>query len=135
MLITKTEAAEILGKAVNDAETSEKPVTGMKLCLYKTVNDDSADFLQVTISQPAFMSAESKASGQSPGSVFTSLKNAFSDSRNDISGIGDDAFIATPGLHILKGDYYVTIEAGNIDRDDVRKKLLIAGKTLTDKLP
>ena len=53
-----------------------------------------------------------------------SIKNAFPD-RENINEIGDDAFIATPGIHILKGDYYLTIGVGNIKSN--KDKLIRAG--------
>ncbi|MFO8083341.1 MAG: hypothetical protein R6U27_03370 [Desulfobacterales bacterium] len=46
--------------------------------------------------------------------------------------MGDDAFIATTGIHILKGEYYLTIGAGNINRN--KDKLTDAGANAMAKL-
>ena len=122
-LISKSEAETLLGEPVMDAEKSEQEVVGMKLCLYNPVNTDSWGFLQVTLTQQSFM----PPGGLAPSELFHSIQEAMSDSRTDIDGIGDEAFIATGGLYILKDEYYITIGAGNIDRQDIQQRLKNAG--------
>ncbi|MBL6955760.1 MAG: hypothetical protein ISR54_02895 [Chlorobium phaeobacteroides] len=123
-LVTRSEAETLLGEPVDDAEKSEQKVVGMKLCLYNPQNEDSWGFLQVSLTQPAFM----PATGLPPSEIFHSIKDAMSDSRTDLEGFGDEAFIATGGLYILKGEYYITIGAGNIDRAEIQERLKAAGK-------
>ncbi|MCW8815700.1 MAG: hypothetical protein OQK59_06920, partial [Chlorobium sp.] len=62
------------------------------------------------------------------------IKDAMSDNRTDLEGFGDEAFIATGGLYILKGEYYITIGAGNIDRAEIQERLKAAGKIALDNL-
>jgi hypothetical protein len=73
-------------------------------------------FLQISLTQNSFISQKVLASGQNVQTIFNSIKEAFPD-RQDIKGMGDDAFIATPGIHILNSDYYLTIGVGNINRN------------------
>jgi hypothetical protein len=123
-LITRTEAEEIMGAEMKDGQYSENKVVGQKICFYEAADENSFAFLQISLTQNSFVSPNVLASGQNAQTIFSSIKEAFPD-RQDINGIGDDAFIATPGIHILKGDYYLTIGAGNINRN--QDKLTDAG--------
>ncbi|MFO8083731.1 MAG: hypothetical protein R6U27_05375 [Desulfobacterales bacterium] len=123
-LIPRTEAEEILGEEMKDGLYSENKVVGQKICFYEAADENSFAFLQVSLTQNSFISANVLASGQNAQTIFNSIKEAFPD-RQDIEGMGDDAFIATPGIHILKGDYYLTIGVGNINRN--KDKLTDAG--------
>ena len=124
-LISKVEAEEVVGAALKEGQYSENKVVGQKICLYEAADSDSFAFLQLSLTQDAFIAPKVLASGQDAKAIFTSIKNAFPD-REDISGIGDEAFIATPGIHILKGDYYLTVGMGNIKRN--KAGLIEAGK-------
>ncbi|WP_295398883.1 hypothetical protein [uncultured Thiocystis sp.] len=55
--------------------------------------------------------------------------------RTEIDRLGDAAFIATGGLYILVGDDFVQIAAGNIDRPEIRQRLLRAGEIVLDNRP
>ncbi len=123
-LITQAEAEEIMGVALKERQYSENKVVGQKLCLYEAADENSFAFLNIGLTQNAFIPPKIFASGQSAKSIFSTIKEAFPD-REAIIGTGDDAFVATPGIHILKGDYYMTIGAGNINQN--RDKLKIAG--------
>ena len=92
----------------------EQKAIGMKLCLYEAADDNSFGMLEVSIIQ-----------GQTAKETFSVIKNNFPD-HEMIDGIGDDTFIATPGIHILKNGCYLTIAAGNLNRN--RDKVLEAGK-------
>lgn len=123
-LITRTEAEEIMGEKMKDVQYSENKVVGQKICFYEAADENSFAFLQISLTQNLFISQNVMASGQNAQTIFNSIKEAFQD-REDIKGMGDEAFIATPGIHILKGDYYLTIGAGNINRN--KDKLIDAG--------
>ncbi len=123
-LITKTEAEGIMGEALKEGKYSEQKMVGQKICLYEAADENSFVFFQISLTQNAFIPPKIFASGQSAKSIFSTIKEAFPD-RDTINGTGDDAFIATPGIHILKGDYYMTIAAGNTNQN--RDKLKIAG--------
>ena len=113
-LITHMEAEEIMGESMQDGTLREQKATGMKLCLYEAADDNSFAMLQISIVQ-----------GQTAKETFSVIKNNFPD-HEMVGGIGDDAFIATPGVHILKNDCYLTIAAGNLSRN--RDKALAAGE-------
>lgn len=113
-LITHMEVEEIMGEKMKAGTLREQKATDMKLCLYEAADDNSFGILQVSIIQ-----------GQSAKETFSMIKNNFPD-HEMIDGIGDYAFIATPGIHILKNGCYLTIAAGNLNRN--RDKVLVAGK-------
>ena len=123
-LISKSEAATLLGEPVKNAEKSEQQAVGMKLCMYNPVDDNSMRFLQITLTQPGFM----PPNGQTPSSIFHALKTGLSEKQLILEGLGDEAFIATGGIYILKGEYYISIGAGNIDRPEIQERLKAAGK-------
>ena len=129
-LITAGDAATILGEAVKPAEKSEKQVVGMKLCMYNAQSGDSMQFLQVTLTQDAFM----QPGGIPAASIYKSLKDNFEGMRTDVEGVGDEAFISTGGIYIMTGGYYIQIGAGNTSKDSVRNQLVEAGKMAVAKL-
>lgn len=124
-LISKAEAEEIMGTALKEGQYSENTVVGQKICLYEAAESGSFAFLQISLTQDAFMAPKVIAAGQSAKTIFSSIKEAFPD-RESVGGIGDDAFLATPGLHLLKGDYYLTIGAGNLKSN--KGRLISAGE-------
>lgn len=123
-LVSKNEAEIILGTALREGQYSENKIVGQKMCIYEAADKNSFDFLQISLTQNKFIAPNVLSSGQNAKTIFTSIKNAFPDHEN-INEIGDDAFIATPGIHILKGDYYLTIGLGNIKIN--KDKLILSG--------
>lgn len=128
-LISKAEAEQLLGQSLKDPEKKEKKAVGMKLAIYDTIKEGTGKFLQVGITQQSFM----PANGQSPKAIFDSLKGNFKNATM-VSGIGDDAFIAPPGLHILYKERYITIAVGNSDNEKNREILKTAGKKALENL-
>ncbi len=124
-IIARAEAEKIMGEEMKDGQYSENRAVGQKICFYEAADDNSFAFLQISLTQNSFISPDVLAAGQNSKTIFTSIKEAFPD-RQDITGIGDDAFIATPGIHILKGDYYLTIGAGNLNHS--KDKLMDAAR-------
>lgn len=120
-LISKQEAEQLLGEAVKPGEKSEQAVVGQKICFYGVQNGDSGNFLQISITQTAFMKNDS----QTPESIYTTTKEALIETgeQRQIDGVGDEYFFGTPGLHILKDGYYLCIAAGNSDDDKVQQVL------------
>ncbi|MEL7571269.1 MAG: hypothetical protein AAGU14_12010, partial [Eubacteriaceae bacterium] len=80
-------------------------------------------FLQVSLTQQAFMPS---GSSNTPQSIYNSIKSTISSTAR-VEGIGDDAFFATPGLHILSDGYYIVIATGNSDKASVQTVLKEAG--------
>ena len=134
-LITRAEAESVIGEAVKDGQYGEQKVVGMKKCFYEAANPDSGKFLQITVQQASFMPPQVREAGQSPKSIFAETKKMLADGRVDLAGLGDEAFIGTGGLHMLAGDYYITVGVGNPDQDGNRQKLEAAGRLVLTKLP
>jgi hypothetical protein len=116
-LISKQEAEDLLGEAVKDGEKREQPEVGQKICFYDMPYRDSAYFVQISITQAALM----PASGQTVEDIYKTLKEALIETaeQKKIDGTGDEYFLGTPGLHILKEGYYICIAAGNLNDDRV----------------
>lgn len=123
-IISKEDARSLAGGIFSDCVVTEQPVVGMKLCVY----DNGQNFLQIGLTQVAFMPEGNK---RDPKEIFTDLKKAFPDAET-IAGLGDDNFIAPPGLHILKGDYYLSISLGLMAKDG--EKLKAAGMKAIENL-
>jgi len=54
-LISKVEAAQLLGEPVKDGITDEKPVLGMKICFYAAENPASKSYLQIAVVQSGML--------------------------------------------------------------------------------
>jgi len=124
-LISRQEAEQLLGEAVKEGEKKEQPVVGQKICFYDAQNEDSLSFLQISITQSAFI----KSSSQTPESIYAATKEALFDAgeQRSVGGVGNEYFFGTPGLHILKDGYYLCIAAGNSDSSKVQQVLEQAG--------
>lgn len=129
-LISKSEAEELLGKALTDPEKADNAVVGQKICFYDSLSDDAEGFLEVNLTQQAFMESD----GLTSRFLFDSIKENFEDEFIEIDGIGDEAFIATPGIHILKGEYYIVIGVGDSSDETNRVILKAAGKKAVGNL-
>ncbi|GAK57504.1 hypothetical protein U27_04471 [Candidatus Vecturithrix granuli] len=132
-LISKQEAEKLIGEQLKDAEIREQEKVGLKLCLYDSVQDNLNKSLQISVTQSAFMDKKTLESGQSPKSIFESLKANFEEELTK-ENIGDDAFIATTGIHIFKSGYYIVINVGNISPEPNRDILRNAGKLAVENL-
>lgn len=64
-LISKEEAAQLVGEAVKDALDIEQPVLGMTICVYAAENIESKAYLQIALIQKAGMGESSGGEGQS----------------------------------------------------------------------
>ena len=124
-LITQAQAGEIMGTEMKAGQYSENKVVGQKLCLYEAADKNSFVFFQISLTQNGFIPPDIFVSGQNAKSIFSRIKESLPD-REMINRTGDDAFIAPPGIHILVGNYYMTIGAGNINQ--VGGKLKMAGE-------
>lgn len=68
-LISKEEAAQLLGEPVKDGMTDEKPVLGMKICFYTAENSASKSYLQIALVQSGMLQQgqEQPQASASPG--------------------------------------------------------------------
>lgn len=128
-LVSKTEAQQYMEQPVKDPEKKETAAVGLKLCIYNTVAEGSGKLLQIGLTQQIFM----PNNGQTPKAIYTALKDNFKNAAK-VAGVGDDAFIAPPGLHILKGNYYLTIAVGNSSNPKNQELLKTIGQKVVDKL-
>jgi len=133
-LISRIEAESFAGEKLKDAQNDEKPAVGMKKCFYGAASEGSANFFQISIQQTIFIPQTALESGQNPKTIFENTKKILSDGRIDLKGLGDDAFIGTIALHILKDDYYITIRLGNPNGKENRKELEAAGRKALENL-
>ncbi len=130
LLISKAEAEELIGEAMMDAEKTETEVVGNKMGFYESADENSERFLQVSITQQAFIPNPEIT----PRSLFNSIKNNFAAELEEVDGIGDEAFIATPGIHIMSEDCYIVIGVGNTSNEANRGILKAAGQIAVDNL-
>lgn len=133
-LISRTEAESFAGEKLKNGQCDEKPEVGMKKCFYGAASEDSGNFFQISIQQTLCMPQTALESGQNPKTIFENTKKILSEGRIDLNGLGDEAFIGTIALHILKGDYYITIRLGNPNGKENRKELEAAGTKALEKL-
>jgi len=123
-LISKTEAQALTKLTLKDGAKTEQAVVGQKIIFYDSeATNTGVSFLQVSLTQQAFMPS---GSSNTPQSIYNSIKSTISSTAR-VEGIGDDAFFATPGLHILSDGYYIVIAAGNSDKASVQTVLKEAG--------
>ncbi len=119
-LITQVEASDIMSEPMAVGELEKREVIHMQLCLYKPLNANSFTMLQVSI-----------INGPRAKESFNGIKTNFPN-HEAVKNIGDDAYFATPGLHILAEGYYLGIAAGNLKRN--KDKLLAAGNKAVSNL-
>lgn len=128
-LITKSEAEQLIGEPLQEAKNTEQKAAGLKISNYNAVKEDSFNFLQVSVTQQAFM----PDNGQSPQAIFRAIRDNYQ-STVKVDGVGDEAFIAPPGIHVLKESYYISIGVGNSDDLKNRELLISAGKKALENL-
>ncbi len=125
-LISKEVAESILGVSLDTVQTSEQESVGLKQCLYNAEDH----FFQIGLTQQAMMPAEQR---QTPESLYWAIVKNFEDAV-PVEGVGDEAYFATPGLHILQNGYYILIAIGNLDDVGNREKLTEAGSLAVENL-
>lgn len=122
MIISKDDAKVLTGVDFGECKVMEQPAVGLKLCVY----EKGDAFLQLGLTQPAGING-----GNTPESLYSSIKGGFKDAEK-IEGVGDDNFMAPPGLHIMKNGYYMTVSFGFMTKD--REKLKAAGMKAVENL-
>ncbi len=125
-LISKSEAAQLLGEAVKEGEKKEQPAVGQKLSFYAPLNDSTQTYVQIAVTQTAFMNNKNNT----PESLYNSTKANINDSTKamKVDGIGNEYFFGTAGLHILTDGYYLVIMTGNSNKPEIRTLMGEAAK-------
>ncbi|NLI29727.1 MAG: hypothetical protein GX423_06570 [Nitrospiraceae bacterium] len=113
-LISRSDVERIIGEPMKRAVQTEDRAAGLRVCGYATEREGSSILVQVGIVRP---DAE-----RTPRSRYELLRNNTPEAPK-VAGIGDEAFIATPGLHILKNGYYLIVAVGAAEPD----KLALVG--------
>ncbi len=115
-LLTKSEAEAALGETVKEPELKDtKNPLGQKICFYAPVSDKSDRFIQLSVVQNEGMTKNLRDSGYNVKQLYEETKKNLTDAK-PVTGIGDDAFWGTNGLHILKGNEYLNISVGNTSK-------------------
>ena len=132
-LISAQEAAQLLGveKIPEQTAGAATPPNGIAAEGMSFAFYDAGDgrFLQVTVHQRA---EDLKTIGV-PKDLYDRLKRNAKDPVA-LEGVGDDAFITAPGLHMMANGYYVVIAVGDPTVAKNVEILKNAGKLVADKL-
>jgi hypothetical protein len=127
-LISQEEAGLIMGETMDSAETMEQQTIGLKQTFY--TSSESGEMLQVTLHQQAFMPSEQS---MTPEDLYRAITTDFPGAI-EADGIGDEAWLATPGLHILADGYYIVIAAGNMSVEGNEEMLREGGRVAVENL-
>ena len=87
-LISKEEAAQLLGEVVKDGSVDEKLIMGMKVCFYPAENSSSKGYLSITVIQPGTLQQEEQSGGQSQSAGGQSPEQSGGQSSGGSSGGG-----------------------------------------------
>jgi hypothetical protein len=131
-------STEISNK-LNEGKTDSLPTSGMKLCFYSAAAENGR-FLQVSVYEKAFMPTASR----DPLAMFNALASATPQTvvapsatpqlHLPVTGIGDNALIANPGIHIAYDGYYIQIAIGDPSIAENQEILKKAGQLAVDNL-
>lgn len=127
-IVTLQEASAIMGMDLKMGERTDNEVVGQKLCVYDAADPEDFTSFQVSVNQLAYLPPEQVEYGNAPENIYKTTKDNFADTLEPVAGIGDDAFIDTPGLHLLYRGYYVVIALGNSDDPVNIERLKDAGQ-------
>jgi hypothetical protein len=160
-LISKLEAAQLLGEAVKDAVTSEKSEMGLKTCFYIAENTASKSYLEIAIIQagggqsggssggsgPSSSPSGGQSSGgqgssqgggqgqMSPSTIYEAIKKVMADPNStEPIRIGDEAFATAPGIAILSKKYCIFISASGADPAAAKQLTKQAGELAMSNL-
>lgn len=111
-LISLEEAEALLGEKLT-GEKSENPVVGQKIYFYESADESTDQYLQISVTQQAFMS---EGSASTPQQLYNDICAAFE--AQPVSGLGDEAQIIPSGYEIMCNGYYLSITAGYTNDDD-----------------
>ncbi len=110
-LISQEEAEALLGEPLVGEKTDNDAV-GQKIYFYEAVDESSDQYLQIGVTQQAFMA---EGSALSPQQLYESICAAFEP--EPVSGLGDEAQEIPSGYQIMCDGYYLTVTAGYTSDD------------------
>lgn len=131
-LLTKAEAEAALGGKVKEPELKDtKNPLGQKICFYEPVSEKIDHFIQISVVQNEGIAEKARQNGTSVTQLYQETKKNLTDAK-PVSGIGDEAFWGTGGLHILKGNVYLVISVGNTSKpESLELAKGVAGKVVS----
>lgn len=124
-LISQEEAEALLGETLKGKKT-ENAVVGQKIYFYESADESSNQYLQISLTQQAFMA---EGSANTPQQIYQAICDAFE--AEPVSGLGDEANIIPSGYQIMCDGYYLAITAHTSDDDGVMSE---ASKTAVANL-
>lgn len=133
-IISKDEAASLLDTSVDEPKKSVQPSVGVKLNMYNSKDGNHLKFLQIGVTEEAFFDKKTLAAGQNSKTIFEGLKIGFAKESKKVANLGDDAFFSPLGIHILSGNYYITIAVANPKSPSSTELLEKAGKLAVENL-
>ena len=117
-LLTRADAEAALGEQVKEPDLKDtKNPLGQKICFYAPVSDQSGKFIQISVVQNEGMGKSLREQGYNVAQLYNETQKNLTGAK-PVPGIGDEAFWGTNGLHILKGNVYLTISVGNTSRPE-----------------
>lgn len=111
-LISQEEAEALLGEPLV-GEKKEESVVGLKIIFYKAADENSNQYLQISLTQQAFMPDGSTIT---PESQYQAICGAFE--AEPVSGLGDEAQIIPSGYQIMCDGYFLEVAAGFTSDDN-----------------
>jgi hypothetical protein len=124
VLLTRADAEAVMGTPVKDSTVTTNPM-GQKILHYSPVTEGTkVRYVQISVNQTAAMPDRMTRNGMSAPKLFEDSARLLG-AVQQVSGFGDKAFWggsglkAGAGLHVLKGDVYLSIDValGNEQAD------------------
>ena len=121
-LFSKEEAEKVLGFEVEEDISKIEGKLDQKIVFYQSASDDKSDFIQVSVVKNKEEADDAKEESEDQeykvDQLFEVTKTTFEESMQSLEGFGDEAFWNEGALHILKGEYYVTVSTGHEDKPE-----------------
>jgi hypothetical protein len=109
-VITREDAGKLMGTSFDAGKVEERKAVGLGLCIYHESGKGAAGALvQVGLTQQPAMPAGTK---QTPETIFRSIRTEGFPDAPRLAGVGEDSFVAPPGVHILDRGVYLTVSTG-----------------------
>jgi len=115
-MLTQADAQKALGQAVKPAKSRGPNTIGQSICFYEGATDKAVRYVQLSLTLPPPAIRKNMNSAQLFAQTRASLQGA-----QPVKGVGDKAFWGGSGLkpgaglHVLKGDYYLTVDVASGD--------------------
>jgi hypothetical protein len=136
-LIDRKTAETLVGNALKDMEDpkvkpNSDPAMGMSFCLYDSAVDGGR-FMQIALYK------RTEQFNTDPTLIFNALRSPASNASAPpviatAEGIGDSAYIADPGIHIMYQGYYIVISVGDPKNPANQEVLKSAGSAAVAQL-